>query len=153
MLHVFSINVVKVEKVWPVRFPRWLYFWDRVVSGGWRFLESYVVTLLHKVTESESRARLGLAGWVPAVCRCSRAGKMGQLWSQQRPCFSVCNAKCHASRHHTPWSVPFNLLTMRLELTWSIVASIWYTQNRNCYLPCQKKLIDRSYMSIAMYSE
>jgi hypothetical protein len=31
MLHVFSINVVKVEKVWPARFSRRLFLWDGVV--------------------------------------------------------------------------------------------------------------------------
>jgi hypothetical protein len=28
MLHVFSTNVVKVEKVWPARFLRRLFIWD-----------------------------------------------------------------------------------------------------------------------------
>jgi hypothetical protein len=34
MLHAFSTNVVKVEKVWPARFPRRLFIWDRVVHAS-----------------------------------------------------------------------------------------------------------------------
>jgi hypothetical protein len=32
MLHVFSTNVVKIEKVWPARFSRRLFIWDGVVT-------------------------------------------------------------------------------------------------------------------------